>query len=406
MSLRHKPILIIGGTGFIGSRLAETLITEHGAWVSVISRDFRKAPYIARYPVRLLQGDVENATALLNAMAGHEIVVDCSFPSHGDAKCRRAAGARIGRNLTEAALIAGTARLVHLSSVMAYGTPKDGPLDETAACRPSGDPYGDGKLAVEQALLEAHKARALPVVVLQPTIVYGPNAGWTIHPIQQLRAAPLVLPNNGQGLCNAVYVDDVVGAIVLAMTRPDVEGQRFLISAAEPVTWHAFYRALIDGLGAGELALMDTRGFLDERKRQVRDAAPGLRRLVREMRTNAVLRQSLMVLPVLAQVAAAARLLLPKDKLARIKGRVLQQSNGPAGSARPTDDAARRNAVLFPPAHHTELYAARCRVRIDKARQILGYAPRFDLERGMQLTAAWAKWAGIAPPDDPGARVE
>jgi nucleoside-diphosphate-sugar epimerase len=43
-----------------------------------------------------------------------------------------------------------------------------------------------------------------------------------------------------------------------------------------------------------------------------------------------------------------------------------------------------------------DFFAARTRVRIDKAKRLLGYEPRFDLERGMSLTAAWAAWAGLA----------
>jgi nucleoside-diphosphate-sugar epimerase len=45
-----------------------------------------------------------------------------------------------------------------------------------------------------------------------------------------------------------------------------------------------------------------------------------------------------------------------------------------------------------------DFFAARARVRIDKARRLLGYAPRFDLARGMGLTEAWARWAGLIRP--------
>jgi nucleoside-diphosphate-sugar epimerase len=39
--------------------------------------------------------------------------------------------------------------------------------------------------------------------------------------------------------------------------------------------------------------------------------------------------------------------------------------------------------------------AKRARVRIDKARDVLGYRPAFTLEAGMRLTEAWARWAGL-----------
>jgi nucleoside-diphosphate-sugar epimerase len=40
-------------------------------------------------------------------------------------------------------------------------------------------------------------------------------------------------------------------------------------------------------------------------------------------------------------------------------------------------------------------FSARTRVRIDKARRLLGYEPEFSLDRGMALTAAWARWANV-----------
>jgi nucleoside-diphosphate-sugar epimerase len=40
-------------------------------------------------------------------------------------------------------------------------------------------------------------------------------------------------------------------------------------------------------------------------------------------------------------------------------------------------------------------YAAKTRVRIDKAKRVLGYRPRFDLESGLERTAQWAEWANL-----------
>ena len=39
--------------------------------------------------------------------------------------------------------------------------------------------------------------------------------------------------------------------------------------------------------------------------------------------------------------------------------------------------------------------AAKTRVRIDKARRLLGYEPAFALNGGMELTEQWARWANL-----------
>ena len=43
------------------------------------------------------------------------------------------------------------------------------------------------------------------------------------------------------GLCNAVYVDDVADAVLVAAEREEAIGQDFLISGESPVTWRDFY---------------------------------------------------------------------------------------------------------------------------------------------------------------------
>jgi nucleoside-diphosphate-sugar epimerase len=45
-----------------------------------------------------------------------------------------------------------------------------------------------------------------------------------------------------------------------------------------------------------------------------------------------------------------------------------------------------------------DFYRPRTAVRIEKARRLLGWEPRFDLERGMELTGRWARWANLLEP--------
>jgi len=74
----------------------------------------------------------------------------------------------------------------------------------------------------------------------------------------------------------------------------------------------------------------------------------------------------------------------------------------------PLDETAPRRKTGFairafdgPPAalrvHPSKIafMAAKTRVRSDKARRVLGFAPQFDFERGMRLTSAWSTWANL-----------
>jgi nucleoside-diphosphate-sugar epimerase len=42
-----------------------------------------------------------------------------------------------------------------------------------------------------------------------------------------------------------------------------------------------------------------------------------------------------------------------------------------------------------------DFYASKTRVRIGKARRMLGYQPAFDFKLGMDLTEQWARWANL-----------
>jgi nucleoside-diphosphate-sugar epimerase len=389
MLLRNKKILIIGGTGFVGSRLTEKLVLGHQAQVTVMSRDYRRASSIARYPVKLVKGNVTNVKEVQEACDGQEIVIDCTYPSAGTKQERTKHAIQGAEALTEATLNNRITRLVHLSTISVYGTAKDGFLDETQVCNPSGDAYGDSKLACEQTLMEAHSQRNLPVTILQPTVIYGPFAGWSIGPLHQLKQGRVALPNAGQGNCNAVYIDDVVQAIILACTSAGTEGERFLISGESPVTWKEYYEAY-QAIAGGELALLSNKELNRNIHKIAADNRP-TRRLISEFRNNAELRQLFLGLPGIKDLYGITRKMLPQKSFENVKKQVL----GQADPITPYNDLKQKNPLILPNPNQISLFSAKAHVKIDKAKRMLGYQPKFDLHRGMKFTAQWAKWANL-----------
>ena len=350
--------LITGATGGIGGRLVEKLILYHAANVRVLVRNFVQASRIARFPLEMVGGDIVDAAAVDRAVTGCDVVFHCALDRQSAQ--RNLDGARV---LAEACLRHGVRRLVHVSSLAVYEPLDDGDLDESALAEPCGWEYPDIKLAVENEFLRYAEEYGLPVVILQPTIVYGPfTKSWTMWPVQALRNARLVLPDGGDGLCNAVYVDDVVDALILAAQTDEVVGERFLISGDSPVTWREFYAAYERTLGIQSIALMPTEEIH-------RIACPNPRRLRRDPRALLNWR------PARSLYGFARR-------------RIGESFWKKAKQALP--------APLHLPNEQTlSLYRAHTRVRIDKARRLLGYEPLFSFERGMRLTAQFIKWANL-----------
>jgi nucleoside-diphosphate-sugar epimerase len=105
---------------------------------------------------------------------------------------------------------------------------------KVSAERPS---YEHAKLEAEYILLAACPAS----VALRPTVVYGPwGRDWTELPLRRLEAGESGLPSGpGYGLSNAIYVDDLVEAIVSAC-ESSCSGP-ILIAGDERVEWGLFY---------------------------------------------------------------------------------------------------------------------------------------------------------------------
>jgi nucleoside-diphosphate-sugar epimerase len=382
-----ERILITGATGFIGGRLVEVL-AGRGARIRVATSDFRNCSRVSRFAVEMVKADLRDRDSLVNAVADCSVVFHVAYRFGGTADEERQANLGGTRVLAEAFLKNGGRRFVHISSVSAYGDPRDEELTEETPQRATADSYSDTKQKIEAALRELHRNRSLPVVILQPTIVYGPyGSTWTTPLLQQVRSNRVALPAGGLGLCNAVYVDDVVAAALLATERDVAVGEAFLISDTSPVTWREFYGAYEKMLGKHAVLDVDDEWMrAEEQLRRKRNSLYG--KLRRELAQRPGAREYLLGLPPQRWLVAAARH-LPSSAQAVLKSyyQSLWQQQAPSVDA---------GLPLFLPGPGLrELYAARARVRINKARDKLGYEPSFSLDRGMALTREWAQWANL-----------
>ena len=408
-SFREKRCLVTGGTGFIGGRLVESLAAE-GAEVRVLARNLSKAPRIGRWPVRLIRGDVAVGPEVEAAIRGCDHVFHCAVGLSGDENADRAVTVGGTEHVIRACAEHG-ARLVHVSTVSVYGPTPDGPLTEEAERRPGGDFYGVTKLQAEDAVLEAARAGKLAASVVQPTVVYGPfGPAWTLRTFSELESGRVMLIDGGEGLCNVVYIDDIVQGLRLAATEEGALGEAFLISGPRPVTWREFY-------GAHERLL----GYESHVERSAEEAHElferlyGRRRLLREsisvVRDHPDLRRRLKATPEVQAFLRAAKVLVPPKARKAIQNRL--RGVKPAPAPEPTEQEAEREdaattdgtpkPVLPMGPAGIEMARSKTHARIDKARQRLGYAPAFDFDAGMARVAEWARWYGLLP--DPGAGV-
>lgn len=388
VNLQAKHVLVTGATGFIGGRLIERLVQHRGINVRALVRNFAHASRIGRFAVEMVPGEVTNARQVSEATDGCDVVFHCAYGSSGDSDEQRRVNVEGTRNVLEAALAHGVKRLVFLSTLMVYGASDNRDLDETAPRRYSGSPYSDTKIDAEKLVFE-YFGRGLPVTVLQPTLVYGPYSPYgTVSILATLRSSKIILVNGGEGICNAVYVDDVVSAALLAATRNEAAGEAFLISGPKPVTWREYYAGYERLLNMSATVSMSAQEAICYYKEKSRP--PGLiHETLNLLRCDPAVKDRIANTREMRLVISAARRLLPERLWRRMKGQ----------DARPLGVSPFSASAIKPPAAWSptmiRFFAARTPVRIDKARRLLGYEPAFTLDRGMRLTEQWARWANL-----------
>ena len=393
-------VLITGATGFVGCRVAEVLAASDIPIVGMI-RSWHKAARLARLPLKLVQGDISNAKALEQAMQGCETVVHCALDSCAEGIAQRRSMVEGTRNVLEAACKNGVKRIVYLSSTAVYGFwPTTGPITEETPVRYTGDAYGDGKIDSEKVALEYYRERGLPVTILRPSLVYGPfETFWAAHLIRCLGANWMTLINGGNGICNSLYIDNLVSAIWGAANTDAAIGHIFVISDGEKIMW----KQMIEGHAAAvkncRLPVPDAtrEEIAAARKRREKSHNPSsLRATVRLLRRPET-RKALRSVPAIAAAEKMARGVLDRFP-AGIRGAVNRVSTAPTGAnsngaTMPTPVAVR--PVIPLSEHDVQLYTCDVSFSIEKARKMLGYEPKIDFSEGIWRTAEWIRWMNL-----------
>ncbi len=386
---RNPPVLVTGGTGFIGGRLTERLVLEYGVPVRVLVRRLERAWRVARLPVELVPGDVTVLDDVLRGASGCRVIFHCAYGNDGDSMARRTVNVQGTKNILEAALRNRITRVVHVSSAAVYGIPERD-LDESAPRRYTGDAYADSKLDAENAVYD-YVRRGVSATILQPTIVYGPfGTAWTTRILRNLKSGRQILVNGGDGLCNPVYVDDVVTAMVQAGVVADAAGEAFLISGNSPIAWRDFFSRFEQMLGSERTVSMSEA---QARAHFFRSRSP--KRLAREivgiLRQERGVRQRILATAEVSMAMGIARRVLPTGIRRKLRNIAVDGS----ASSVPREASGWSERILPLSPFWARFYAAKSRVRIEKARRVLGYAPAFDFDQGMALTKEWAEWANL-----------
>ncbi|GAC1343829.1 MAG: NAD-dependent epimerase/dehydratase family protein [Myxococcales bacterium] len=243
-------VLVTGGSGFLGSYVAEQL-AEEGHVVRALVRPASDKQLLERLPgVEFSSGAVEDPASLAVAMRGVDAVVHAA----GLVKARRpadfvAVNTQGTKNLLQAALeeAKGLRRFVYISSLAAVGPSPDGhPVPDDAEPRPVTH-YGRSKLEGERAVL-AVKDR-LPVTVIRPPLIYGPRDRATLAFFTSVKSGVLPLLGDGQNTLSVIYARDCAAACVRAIEARSPSGRTYFVDDGVVYVWKDALREVEKALG-------------------------------------------------------------------------------------------------------------------------------------------------------------
>jgi nucleoside-diphosphate-sugar epimerase len=222
-----KRILIVGGSGFIGTHLTTRLLAL-GHEVAI----FDKAPSAA-HPHRVTIGDVRDAPALAAAVAGCECIINLAAEHRDDVlptSLYFAVNVGGAENLVRAAVEHGVARLIFFSTVALYGLVQPC-ADEAAALKPF-NAYAQSKAQAEKVYsLWAAVDTARSLLILRPVVVFGEgNRGNVYNLIEQLRRRRLPMIGDGRNYKSLAYVGNIVEFVC---QRLDIQGSE-LFNYSDP----------------------------------------------------------------------------------------------------------------------------------------------------------------------------
>ena len=213
-----KKILVLGGTGFVGSHICQKLAALP-VRITLPTRRPENAKHLQSLPtVDVLQADVHDEAALTHMAAGHDAVVNLIAILHGTEATFNRVHVELPQKLLRACKTNGVRRVVHVS---ALGAALDAP-----------SMYQRSKARGEQVL----KAGALDLTLLRPSVIFGAEDKF-LNVFAKLQQIFPVIPLAGVDTrFQPVWVQDVAQAVVHCLQHPETAGQTFDLCGPEVMT--------------------------------------------------------------------------------------------------------------------------------------------------------------------------
>jgi dihydroflavonol-4-reductase len=245
-------VLITGGSGFIGSRLAAAC-RERGDEVRILAQANNPAEeknllQLGERGCEIAVGSVVDAALVGESIRDRDVAVHLAAAQHEagapDSHFREV-NVDGTRNVLEACRAASIKRLVHGSTIGVYRASDGVTVRDDTETVPD-NIYGTTKLEGEQ-LVRAHADR-VPAVIIRISETYGPGDFRLLKLFKGIQRGRYFHIGSGKNKHHPVYIDDLVRSFHLAMESPAAAGETMVVPGYDVVTTREMAEAIAEAL--------------------------------------------------------------------------------------------------------------------------------------------------------------